>query len=247
MDFFEEDDQRRGFIVQKNDEGLKKSYKISKSVTTNIPEFWNKKITTSLEDSHFDRMTKYRVKTSVDFLPKTIDNVLDIGVGYGYFEKELKERKIKTNIHGIDIAHKGLKLISAKVKGIFRVGSILKIPFGKNYFDCVIVMEVLEHIPARLVLKAYREIKRVLKKNGTLIASVPINEKYTVNNNPNQHMRRYSRELFFKELELNGFKVKRFRKFYAFKNLYTLKTLLGKIFINKWKPNVILVKAVVSE
>src|SRR5690606_16552983 len=45
------------------------------------------------------------------------------------------------------------------------------LPFEKNEFDCVILGEVIEHVPnTDFVLQ---EIRRVLKKNGTLLISTP--------------------------------------------------------------------------
>jgi SAM-dependent methyltransferase len=50
-------------------------------------------------------------------------------------------------------------------------GSVYALPFGDATFDCVIISEVLEHLPNDR--GALREITRVLKPGGVLAASVP--------------------------------------------------------------------------
>ncbi|MGB2475949.1 MAG: class I SAM-dependent methyltransferase [Flavobacteriaceae bacterium] len=52
---------------------------------------------------------------------------------------------------------------------------ICALPFEKNTFDLVLCNHVLEHVIDDR--KAIRELYRVLKKGGTLIAQVPLDEK----------------------------------------------------------------------
>lgn len=58
----------------------------------------------------------------------------------------------------------------AKVKA-----DICALPFNENTYDLILCNHVLEHIPDDL--KAMSELHRVLKKGGTLIAQVPLEEK----------------------------------------------------------------------
>ena len=51
---------------------------------------------------------------------------------------------------------------------------ICSLPFEDNSYDLILCNHVLEHIPDDL--KAMEELYRVLKKGGTLIAQVPLNE-----------------------------------------------------------------------
>ena len=48
------------------------------------------------------------------------------------------------------------------------------LPFDDNQYDLILCNHVLEHIPNDI--KAMRELYRVLKKDGTLIAQVPLEE-----------------------------------------------------------------------
>lgn len=51
------------------------------------------------------------------------------------------------------------------------VGDALQLPFGDGTFDCVVAIEVMEHVkdPNKLVAEAHR----VLAKDGTMLLSVP--------------------------------------------------------------------------
>ncbi|MEC7172888.1 MAG: class I SAM-dependent methyltransferase, partial [Bacteroidota bacterium] len=57
------------------------------------------------------------------------------------------------------------------------VADICHLPFQDNQYDLILCNHVLEHIPNDL--KAMTELYRVLKKGGTLIAQVPLDEENT--------------------------------------------------------------------
>ena len=57
------------------------------------------------------------------------------------------------------------------------VADICYLPFQDNQYDLILCNHVLEHIPNDL--KAMTELYRVLKKGGTLIAQVPLEEGRT--------------------------------------------------------------------
>ena len=46
------------------------------------------------------------------------------------------------------------------------------LPFSDNSFDCVVMAEVLEHLPYPMITLG--EIKRVLKENGKFIGNLPL-------------------------------------------------------------------------
>jgi ubiquinone/menaquinone biosynthesis C-methylase UbiE len=100
------------------------------------------------------------------------DKVLDVGCGNGRLYPAFKKKNI--NYTGIDNSE---ELISIGKKQFpeaeFSVADILKIPFPDNSFDKVYCIAVLHHIPSKqLRIEALRELKRVLKPNGTLVLTV---------------------------------------------------------------------------
>jgi len=241
INYFKIDKKRNLLALQNKTVELKESYKTAKIENPNTSAFWNQHIDRASSFNFLDGMTKDRIKTAAKFVRRKSRKFLDIGLGYGFFEKEMKKKKRDIKFYGIDISKNAINTIKKSVKGIFKEGSILKIPFNKKSFDTVVALEVLEHIMANETFSAYKEIIRVLKKDGQFIASVPIYETYTPESNPNRHLRSYTPKLFIEELKLAGFKIVKIKKLYAFSKFYNLKNFLKIILRKRWKPNIIIV------
>ncbi len=236
-------DKKRQEIAKKGDlEQLKKTYNQKRVINPNTSDFWDQKITTGLPFRQLDSMTKDRIKIAASYVKNSDRNILDIGLGYGYFEIYLHRKRKDINIHGLDISLEAVSRINKTIKGIFKQGSIQNIPFNKK-FDAIIALEILEHIAADQIIYIYKEIKKRLKRKGTLVISVPINEKYTEKYNPNLHLRSYTKELIISELKIAGFEVVKYQLLYAFESLYLFKKILSKFFSNKWNPNIIVIQA----
>jgi SAM-dependent methyltransferase len=97
---------------------------------------------------------------------------------------------------------------------------ICKLPFEEGYYDLILCNHVLEHIPDHK--QAMKELYRVLKKGGTLIAQVPLDDNLDTTfedssiTDPNErsqifgqydHVRIYGKD-FFSFLNQAGFKSK---------------------------------------
>lgn len=96
--------------------------------------------------------------------------VLDIGCNSGEFIKYLKEKK-GCDVYGVDISAKVIDLCKAKGLENVQVVDAEKLPFPDSTFDYVTLMEVLEHLHDPV--KYLKEIRRVLKKTGSLIGTCP--------------------------------------------------------------------------
>lgn len=59
-----------------------------------------------------------------------------------------------------------------------QVGYGQNIPFESNFFDVVVVSEVLEHLSPEIMHATLSEIHRVLRKGGLLLGTVPARENY---------------------------------------------------------------------
>jgi ubiquinone/menaquinone biosynthesis C-methylase UbiE len=95
--------------------------------------------------------------------------VLDLGCGTGRHTIILKKRGAK--VWGIDLTPKMLEIAKAEVKGVdFRLGTVYKLPYKSNFFDMVVSGLVVEYFSN--VDKAFKEINRVLKKNGIFVFSI---------------------------------------------------------------------------
>lgn len=175
-------------------------------------------------------------------------NFLDIGIGVGNLEKRILQSNLNLNLYGIDISARAIKHVKKEIKGGFYISNILKMPFKNNFFDVAAILDVLEHIYRRDNKRALKEVHRVLKKNGGLIVSVPLNEDLIRLNkegkNLNKHVREYTFDILKKELEGNGFEVKSEEFIVAFKKNYFIKNLIIKFIPNLRKPNLLIVHAI---
>jgi SAM-dependent methyltransferase len=102
-------------------------------------------------------------------LEKLNHPVLDVGCGDGFLARVAFEQRLEA---GIDLDKGEVKraIQSNSYKNVI-CASALKIPFKNASFNTVVSNCVLEHIPE--IDKALREIRRVLKKNGRLMITVP--------------------------------------------------------------------------
>ncbi|MGD0146668.1 MAG: methyltransferase domain-containing protein [Nitrososphaerales archaeon] len=95
-------------------------------------------------------------------------SLLDVGVGDGFTIRLVKP---KGEVTGLDIDSS--ELAAANERGIIpKEGSAYDIPFPDGSFDIATCFEVLEHLDAPM--RALKEIGRVLRPKGYLVASTPI-------------------------------------------------------------------------
>lgn len=225
-------------------ESLRRTYNsnFAEIKNLNTASFWNKQMAGKVNLKDQDGMTKDRIRTAFKFLPRTARRILDIGAGHGLVEEFLSKNK-EIKLFGNDISSEAIKDLKRKFKGKFVKESVYKMKYKNNFFDAIFMLEVLEHIPPSRLFKVLENVKNILKKNGSLILSVPTNEGLEKQkDNPSGHVRTYTENLIRAELNIAGFEVIRLRTFYAFKNFYTVKKISSKI-INRWQPNNIVILA----
>lgn len=213
--------------------------KITKNPNTEI--FWRKKIENTFSISQSDFITKDRISKIVNLLPKSSLRLLDVGVGYGFFEIEVKRGHPKFNIFGIDITIDRLIKLKREGFGNFIGGTIVKIPFQSKSFDYVCFLEVLEHLCEDDGQKALAEAFRVLKENGVLIISVPLFDK-PIKDHPSGHVREITPKKIIKEIKEGGFEIRKLIPLVAFKSHYLQKSILNKILPFR-RPNNLVIEA----
>lgn len=106
----------------------------------------------------------YRLRGLLDWLgPLDGSRILDVGSGKGRFSRAFRERGAA--VIGIDLS---LAML-AEGRGLDRVrGSARRLPFSAGSFDCVVAVEVLEHLAVAAIEEAIREFRRVLRPGGLL-------------------------------------------------------------------------------
>ncbi len=116
-----------------------------------------------------------RVKATVDMLNtygRRMDSIIELGVGDGSILSEVAKHVRVRALYGCDINDEALN--KASERGVTTVKADLntdKLPFPDNYFDAVIMEEVIEHLvnPDNALEETYR----ILKPDGIFILTTP--------------------------------------------------------------------------
>lgn len=188
-----------------------------------------------------DYITLDRIKSVIGLIPNKKLKLLDVGLGYGFLERELYLSRRQVEIHGIDISYIGVANANKRYRGSFLVGSATNIPFRNNEFNYVCVLEVLEHLYAAQKTCVLREINRVLKHNGILIVSVPLYDQ-VYKGHPSGHVVTYTPQTIRSELLNAGYSIECTKALYAFRNYYKLKSAMNML-IKLKNPNNMIIAA----
>jgi len=100
------------------------------------------------------------------------DRVLDLGCGNGRLFKLLEKNQIE--YYGIDISERLIEFAKKDVPGgSFVVGDITNTPYENNFFDFVLSIAVLHHIPTdELREQSLKEVYRITKPGGKIMLTV---------------------------------------------------------------------------
>lgn len=219
-------------------EFYKDLYSEIKNINTN--NFWNNEFENELTLNDQDSMTKDKINKIFQLVPKKKINMLDLGFGQGYLEEKLLANNSLANVTGVDISSVATKRARSKFKGRYISGDILKVKkiVNSTKFDIVLTIEVIEHISPKDIIQFFKDVRSLLKPNGILIISTPLNEHLRVLKiNPSNHVRDYTISIVKTELEISGFKTLEYKTLYAFRRWYWLKNTLAKAFPKRWEPN----------
>lgn len=131
--------------------------------------------------------------------------ILNLGAGTG---DDLEALNQYGRVYVIDINKDALKLIPANLCFEKRIADATKLPYKSDFFDMVVSFDVFEHISDDAA--AVSETRRVLKKNGRLLFSVPAFQfLFSSHDRALEHKRRYNKRMLkrllsdFHNLKLN--------------------------------------------
>jgi ubiquinone/menaquinone biosynthesis C-methylase UbiE len=113
------------------------------------------------------------LKTILKF--KKSGTLLEMGPGYGDFIKKASKHFKST---GVDITKQNIDYLNDTIKNVeficIKPSSLLPIP--DNSFDIFVASEVFEHLSDQDLRKYTKEARRVIKKDGIIVITVPANE-----------------------------------------------------------------------
>lgn len=134
-------------------------------------------------------------------------SVLDVGCGLGDVLSGLDPGY---TLHGTDYARFNVGVANRRLAGKAKItqASIYELPYTSDTFDVALCLEVLEHIQDDA--RAVREIARVLKPGGILIAAVPYTFYWQEYLRLMGHFRHYTRESFAQLMNENGLTTEAF-------------------------------------
>lgn len=155
----------------------------------------------------------------IDFLPRNIENLLDVGCSNGDFGYEIKRLRnievfgVEPNFNSAQIANKKLDKV---YNGLFND----KIMFDSVKFHCITFNDVLEHMEDPW--EALKLAKNILLEDGVIAASIPNIQCYSVLKEivleqdfeykksgilDKTHLRFFTKKSIIRMFELSGFDV----------------------------------------
>ncbi len=113
-----------------------------------------------------------RLKTAINLSKiKEGNKALDVGCGRGELLLQIAENKCFA--YGIDYSDSAIKISKKFTKGkeniTIKKADVKRIPFKSKMFNCVFLMDIVEHLYQWEIIKGLKEIKRVLKNKGRVI------------------------------------------------------------------------------
>ncbi len=110
------------------------------------------------------------------FKKNRVKTVLDLGCGAGRNAYFLAKNDF--DVYGLDNAPAGLKILkkalkNQDLKADLKVGDVYKVlPYKDNTFDALISIQVIQHAKETTIIKAIKEIVRVVKPGGLIFITL---------------------------------------------------------------------------
>ena len=137
--------------------------------------------------------------------------ILDAGCGVGGDCKYVQKKGFKAI--GIDFAEEMIKEAQKEYPiGNFEVMDVTQLFFKKESFDGIIFKNILFHLPKEQIDSAFRELNRVLKKEGKVILTFQEGNEEKIINEPLKeenyiYMKNYTLEFIKDKLNENNLKI----------------------------------------
>jgi len=145
------------------------------------------------------------------YVNKKSPKILDVGCGTGMIIEKLADI---AKMWGVDSHVDAIKICKGKGLNRIKKGKSEKLPFRNSFFDCLTVLDVLEHTNDS---KSIEEFRRVLKKGGILILTVPgYPWMWSEWDRILGHKKRYTKQTLTRILNKNQFNIVKISYLYSF-------------------------------
>jgi SAM-dependent methyltransferase len=182
------------------------------------------------ENSHWWFRWRYDLITKLVASLKCDDSfrILDAGCGTGQMTKQLEAIG---EAFGLDSAHEAISYARSRGVGRLVRGSITAPPFAEASFDCVLALDVIEHVDDDMGILT--SLFRVIKPGGHLIITVPaFDALWSEHDEINHHKRRYRAPQLRLLIKEAGFDIERVT--YC-NTVFYLPVLLTRKVKNAWR------------
>jgi len=128
---------------------------------------------TGTESTSFKSWGSLKLRFLFKNMPSHSKKILEIGCGGGKFSRAVNLKFPKSEVYGVDLSSLSLRYArSQKSNIIYKRMNGEKLAFKEATFDCVYLIDVLEHVenPQRVL----NEVSRVLKPKGVCVSMTPI-------------------------------------------------------------------------
>jgi ubiquinone/menaquinone biosynthesis C-methylase UbiE len=118
--------------------------------------------------------TRFKTDLIIKFLKsKKFGKILDIGCGSGYILHEIRKHFPNSDLYGVDLESKSIDLAKKITNEKYQVANAEKLSeyFEKEFFDCVISTDVMEHIEN--YKENISEVYKILKPGGIFYVYTP--------------------------------------------------------------------------
>jgi SAM-dependent methyltransferase len=125
-------------------------------------------------EAHYESMTGFYERTLSSLLPDDKDSyILDVGCGMGLLLCALKKFGYKKSV-GIDVSKEQIAYCKKHdVNAVLVDDTITFLVDHKDSFDCIIALDLIEHIPTNAQLEFMCRLFESLKSSGMFLCTVP--------------------------------------------------------------------------
>jgi SAM-dependent methyltransferase len=150
------------------------------------------------------------IRAELDQLPlPSPARILDAGCGSG---RTLEELVDYGTVAGLELNPDAADVARGRRCGEVQVGRLEELPWPTDSFDLITCLDVIEHVPDDRA--ALRELRRVSKPGGWLLATVPAYQAlWSYHDEANHHYRRYERTTLRSAVAEAGWRLERMTSF----------------------------------